>query len=707
MTIAATPSTSGTTFAGTPGDVPIIDALAINTIRTLSMDAVQAANSGHPGTPMALAPVGYALWQNVLKFDPADPLWPNRDRFVLSNGHACMLIYSLLHLSRTQEVDKSGKLTGKPAVPIEAIKAFRQLDSLCPGHPEHGWTSGLETTTGPLGQGLANSVGMAMAEKWLAATFNRPGFEIFNFRTYAICGDGCMMEGISGEAGSIAGHLQLDNLVWIYDNNHITIEGKTDLAYSDDPSTRYLGYGWNVLRVGDANDLDAIVRTLGVAGETKGRPTLIVVDSHIGFGSERQDTSAAHGEPLGEDLIRKAKKLYGWPEDAKFLVPDGVLQRFSDGVGKHGKDANAAWKTMFANYTKQFPELAAQLQQMWKHELPVGWDSEIPVFPADAKGMASRISGGKVLNAIAKKVPWMIGGSADLTPSTKTGIDGNAGSFQPGSYGGRNLHFGIREHAMGGICNGLALSGLRPFGSGFMIFTDYMRGSMRLSAFMDMPVTYVFTHDSIGVGEDGPTHQPIEQLPGLRAVPGLLVFRPADANETAECWRTAMSHGHATSVLSLTRQDLPTLDRNVYGKASGCAKGAYVVSESKGGDAQAILIGTGSEVNLCIQVQDLLAKEGVRTRVVSMPCWQLFEKQDQAYRDSVLPPKMRVRIAVEMASPLGWERWVGLDGAVVGMNSFGASAPLKHLLKKFGFEPEPVAAVVRATIAKNAAGAGR
>ncbi|MCE9619272.1 MAG: transketolase [Planctomycetes bacterium] len=705
-TATVSASTPATPYAGTPGNVPVEDVLAINTIRTLSMDAVQAANSGHPGTPMALAPVAYALWQNDLKFDPADPLWPNRDRFVLSNGHACMLLYSLLHLSRTQEVGKNGKPTGKPAVPLESIKAFRQLDSLCPGHPEHGWTSGLETTTGPLGQGLGNSVGMAMASKWLAATFNRPGYELFNFRTYAICGDGCMMEGISGEAASIAGHLQLDNLVWIYDNNRITIEGATDLAYSDDPSTRFLGYGWNVLRVGDANDLDTVVRTLAVAAQTKGRPTLIVVDSHIGFGSARQDTCTAHGEPLGEEVIRKTKKLYGWPEDAKFLVPDGVMQRFAEGVGKHGREANAAWKTLFANYAKQFPDLAKQLQQMWSRELPQGWDSEIPVFPADAKGMASRVSGGKVLNAIAKKVPWMIGGSADLTPSTKTAIDG-AASFQAGSYGGRNLHFGIREHAMGALCNGLALSGLRPYGSGFMIFSDYMRGSMRLSAFMDLPVIYVFTHDSIGVGEDGPTHQPIEQLPGLRAVPGLLVFRPADANETAECWRAAMTHTHATSVLALTRQDLPTIDRSLYAKADGCAKGAYVLSDAKGGAAQAILIGTGSEVNLCLQTQELLAKEGIATRVVSMPCWQLFQKQDQAYRDSVLPPAMRTRIAVEMSNPLGWERWVGLDGAIVGMHTFGASAPFKQLLKKFGFEPEPVAAVVRATIARNKTGAAR
>jgi transketolase len=460
------------------------------------------------------------------------------------------------------------------------------------------------------------------------------------------------------------------------------------------------------MRVGDANDLDAVVRSLRVAAETKGRPTLIVVDSHIGFASARQDTSAAHGEPLGEDIIRATKKRYGWPEDAKFLVPEGVMQRFAEGVGQRGKDANAAWKTLLAAYAKQFPDLAQQLRQMWNRELPQGWDAEIPVFPPDAKGMASRVSGGKVLNAIAKRVPWMIGGSADLTPSTKTAIDGG-GSFQAASPGGRNLHFGIREHAMGAICNGLALSGLRPYGSGFMIFSDYMRGSMRLSAIMDLPVVYVFTHDSIGVGEDGPTHQPIEQLPGLRAVPGLLLFRPADANETAQCWREALKHSHTPSVLALTRQDLPTIDRAIYGKAEGCAKGAYIVSEAKGGAAQAILIGTGSEVHLCLQAQDILAKEGVPTRVVSMPCWQLFERQDQAYRDSVLPPAMRNRVAVEMASPLGWERWVGFEGAVVGMRSFGASAPLKQLLKKFGFEPEPVAAVVRATIRRNAAGGAR
>ncbi|MFZ4723582.1 MAG: transketolase [Phycisphaerales bacterium] len=712
MSVAAAPSDVSKRFpnlqAGTPGDVSAIDALAINTIRTLSMDAVQAANSGHPGTPMALAPVAYALWQRVMRFDPADPRWPGRDRFVLSNGHASMLLYSMLHLSGTQEIDKAQKPTGKPAVSIDDIKGFRQLHTRCPGHPEHGWTAGVETTTGPLGQGVANAVGMAMAEKWLAARYNRPGFELFNYRVYAICGDGCMMEGISGEAGSLAGHLKLDNLVWLYDNNHITIEGKTNLAYNDDAAVRYLGYGWNVLRVGDANDLDAIEHALKTAEATKGRPTLIIVDSHIGWGSPtRQDTKEAHGEPLGDEEIRKTKRFYGWPEDAKFLVPEGVMDRFQQGVGARGREASTAWKKLFESYAAKYPTEAAELRSVFAGGLPEGWDKGLTPFPADAKGAGSRVSGGKVLNAIAQRVPWMIGGAADLAPSTKTLLtfDG-AGSFQGETLAGRNLHFGIREHAMGAIVNGLALSGLRAYGSGFLIFSDYMRGSIRLSSIMELPVMYIFTHDSIGVGEDGPTHQPIEQIPGMRALPGVCVFRPGDANEVVECYRAAMTF-HGPSIMALSRQDLPTLDRAKFGAAAGCARGAYVLSEAEGGAPQAIVIATGSEIHLALEAQLLLAKDGVRVRVVSMPCWELFERQDEAYREQVLPSSVRARTAVEMAADFGWGRWIGLDGTTVCMRSFGASAPFKVVAKHFGFEAGKVVEAVKAGMAKVAKGGAK
>ncbi|MFM1830521.1 MAG: Transketolase [Planctomycetota bacterium] len=688
--------------AGTPGDVPAIDALAINTMRTLAMDAVQAANSGHPGTPMALSPLAYALWQRVLRFDPADPRWPGRDRFVLSNGHASMLLYALLYLSGTRAVDRSGRAARDPAVSLDDIKGFRQMHTRCPGHPEHGWTAGVETTTGPLGQGVANSVGMAMAQKWLAANYNRPGFELFNWRVYAVCGDGCMMEGISGEAGSLAGHLKLDNLVWLYDNNHITIEGKTSLAYDDDAAVRYLGYGWNVLRVGDANDLDAVERALRTAEATKGRPTLVVVDSHIGWGSPgRQDTKEAHGEPLGEDEIRKTKRVYGWPEDAKFLVPDGVMERFQRGVGDRGAAASTAWWKMFDDYAAKFPKEAGELRCIFAGTLPEGWDRALAAFAPDAKGMGSRVSGGKVLNAIAQGVPWMVGGSADLAPSTKTLLtfDGAKESYQAATPGGRNLHFGIREHAMGAICNGLALSGLRPYGSGFLIFSDYMRGSMRLSSIMELPVLFIFTHDSIGVGEDGPTHQPIEQVPGLRAIPGVCVFRPGDANEVMACYRAAMQW-HGPSIMALSRQDLPTLDRARLGPASGCDRGAYVLSEAEGGAPQAIVIATGSEIHLALSAQSMLAKEGVRVRVVSMPCWELFERQDQAYQDEVLPPSVRARTAVEMAADFGWGRWIGLDGTTVCMRSFGASAPARVVMEHFGFTPQKVVDAVRASMAK-------
>ena len=676
--------------------------LSINTIRTLSMDGVQQANSGHPGTPMALAPVAYAIWQNFLRFDPNDPIWPNRDRFVLSNGHASMLLYSLLHLAQVKAVNPAYETLGELSVKLEDLRCFRQLDSKCPGHPEYRWTSGVETTTGPLGQGVATSVGMAMARWWMAAYFNKPGFELFDYNVYVICGDGDMMEGISGEAASLAAHHQLSNLCWIYDNNHITIEGNTSIAFSEDVGARFRGYGWNVLHVTDANDLGMLEKALKQFQATADRPTFIIVDSHIGYGAPtKQDTKEAHGEPLGEDEIRATKKSYGWPEDAKFLVPDGVYDQFKNGVGKNGGAARASWMAKFEEYKKKFPQLADQLFKMQHRQLPDGWDKDLPVFPADAKGIASRESSGKVLNVLAKNVPWLMGGSADLYPSTKTRLtfDG-AGDFQAGSRGGRNMHFGIREHSMAAIGNGLALSKIRPFVSTFWIFSDYAKPSIRLSAIMEVPVIYIFTHDSIGVGEDGPTHQPIEQLITLRAVPGLIVLRPADANEVVEAWRVIMQQRHEPTVLVLTRQNLPTIDRTKYGAASGLAKGAYVLADAAGGKPEAILIGTGSEVSLCLAAYEKLTAEGIKVRVVSMPSCELFEKQPQAYRDSVLPPTVAARVSVEQASVVGWDKYVGLKGKAIGMRTFGASAPLKELQKKFGFEPDNVAAAVKEVLGK-------
>jgi transketolase len=679
-----------------------LDQLCINTIRTLSMDAVQQANSGHPGTPMALAPVAYCLWQQFLRFDPNDPIWPNRDRFVLSGGHASMLLYSLLHLAQVKSVNPAYETLGEPSVKLEDIKRFRQLDSKCPGHPEYRWTSGVETTTGPLGQGVATSVGMAMARWWMAQYFNRPGFELIDFNVYAVCGDGDMMEGITGEAASLAGHLQLSNLCWIYDNNKITIEGHTALAFSEDVATRFIGYGWNVTRVGDANDLQMLCRALTFFQQTTDRPTLIIVDSHIAYGApNKQDTSGAHGEPLGEEEIRLAKRNYGWPEDAKFLVPDGVYGHFQGGIGKRGGEARTAWMAKFEDYKKQFPQLADQLFRMQHRRLPDGWDKDLPVFPADSKGLASRDSSNKVLNAAAKYLPWLIGGAADLAPSTKTRLtfDG-AGDFEAGSRDGRNLHFGIREHAMGSIANGLSLSKIRPYASTFLIFSDYMRASIRLSALMELPVIYIFTHDSIGVGEDGPTHQPIEQIASLRAIPGIIVLRPADANEVTEAWRLVLQLRHEPAILVLSRQALPTLDRAKYAPASGVAKGAYVLAEAKGGKLEAILIATGSEVSLCLETYEKLSVEGVRVRVVSMPSWELFERQPQAYRDSVLPPDVTARVSVEQASTMGWEKYVGSKGRMIGMKTFGASAPLKELQKKFGFVPGGVIAAVREALGR-------
>jgi transketolase len=674
-----------------------IDQLCIDTIRTLSMDAVQGANSGHPGTPMGMAPVVYCLWQQFLRFDPADPIWPNRDRFVLSIGHASMLLYSMLHLCGVDAVDSEYEHRGEWSVKLDDIKRFRQLESKCPGHPEYRWTSGVETTTGPLGQGVATSVGMALAERWMAEYFNRPGFELFNYNVYAVCGDGCMMEGVSGEAASLAGHLKLSNLCWIYDNNRITIEGNTELAFSEDVATRFLGYGWNVTRVGDANDQSMLARAFQTFLHTNDRPTLIIVDSHIAYGApNKQDTSAAHGEPLGEDEIRLTKRNYGWPEDAKFYVPDGVREHFQDGVGKRGAELRQHWQEMFREYSGQNPELALHLDEMQRRELPEGWDRDVHEFPADVKGVSGRDASAKVLNAVARHVPWMVGGSADLAPSTKTRLTfEGAGDFAATNYSGRNLHFGIREHAMGSILNGMALSKVRPYGSGFLIFSDYMRPAIRLSALMEIPVIYIFTHDSIGVGEDGPTHQPVEQLISLRAIPNLITLRPGDANEVVEAWRVIMQLRHRPAVLVLSRQPLPTLDRTRYAPASGVAKGGYVLADAPGGKPEILFLATGSEVALASEAYEKLTAEGVRARLVSMPSWELFEQQPQQYRDSVIPPEVTARISVEQGSTMGWALYHGSRGCAIGMKTFGASAPLKELQMKFGFTHENVLVVAR------------
>jgi transketolase len=666
--------------------------LAINTIRTLSMDAVQAANSGHPGTAMAMAPVVFTLWQHFLRFDPNDPIWPNRDRFVLSIGHASMLLYSMLHLCKVRAVNAKYERLGDLSVTLDDIKRFRQLDSKCAGHPEYRWTSGVETTTGPLGQGVATSVGMAMASKWMATYFNRPNFEMVNYDVYALCGDGCMMEGVSSEAASLAGHLKLSNLCWIYDNNKITIEGHTDWAFSEDVATRFIAYGWNVTRVGDANDTEMLTRAFTTFKNTNDRPTLIIVDSHIAWGApNKQDTHAAHGEPLGEEEIRLTKKNYAWPEDAKFLVPDQVLQLFSDGIGKRGSQLRESWISLFNEYSAKYPELASSLLKMQKRELPDGWDKDIKPFPADTKGVAGRDASGKVLNAIAQNVPWLIGGAADLAPSTKTRLTfDSAGDFIAENYAGRNLHFGVREHAMGAILNGLSLSKIRPYGAQFLIFSDYTRPTLRLSAIMEIPVIYIYTHDSIGVGEDGPTHQPIEHVASLRAIPGLITLRPGDANEVAEAWRYIMQLKHEPVALILTRQALPTLDRNKYASADGLKRGAYILADHASGKPDVILIGTGSEVSLCVEAYEKLSSEGVKVRVVSMPSWELFDHQDQSYRDNVLPPNVKARVSVEQLSTFGWEHYVGSSGQRIGMKSFGASAPLKELQKKFGFTVDNV-----------------
>jgi transketolase len=677
-----------------------LDTLSINTIRTLAIDAVQQANSGHPGAPMGLAPVTYCLWQEFLRYDPADPKWLNRDRFVLSNGHASMLLYAMLHLAGVREVAEHGEVLKELAVPMEEIKRFRQLGSRTPGHPESHVTTGVETTTGPLGQGIGNSVGMAMGSKWLAANFNRLGFEVFDFNVYAMCSDGDLMEGIGGEAASLAGHLKLSNLCWMYDHNNVTLDGPASWSFSEDVATRFIGYGWNVTRVADANDLEMLGRAFETFQKTTDRPTLIIVDSHIGYGSpHKQDSNAAHGEPLGEEEVRLVKKFYGWPEDAKFLVPEGVREHFQDGIGKRGHDARAQWSKMFSEYSKKYPDLADRLHRMQRRELPEGWDKKLPTFPADAKGIATRESSAKVLNAVAENIPWLIGGSADLATSNKTTLKfEGAGDFQAGSYAGRNLHFGVREHVMGASVNGLTVTGIRAFGATFFNFSDYMRASIRLSALMEAPSIFIFTHDSIGVGEDGPTHQPIEQLASLRAMPNLIVLRPGDANEVVEAWRIIAQLQHQPVALVLTRQALPTFDRTKYGAASGTAKGAYILADAPGGKPDVILLGTGSEVSLCVDAYEKLNAEGIKARVVSMPSWEIFDRQDAAYKESVLPSAVTARVSVEMASTFGWERYVGLKGRKIGMHRFGASAPLKDLLKFFGFTVEAVVAEARKAV---------
>jgi transketolase len=679
-----------------------IDQLSINTIRTLSIDAVQQANSGHPGAPMGLAPVVYQLWQRYLKYDPANPVWPNRDRFVLSAGHASMLLYSTLHLAGVRAVNEKGEVLDAGAVPIEEIKRFRQIDSRTAGHPESHLTSGVETTTGPLGQGAGNSVGMAMAGKWLAATYNRPNFDLFNYKVYALCGDGDLMEGVAAEAASLAGHLRLDNLCWIYDNNHVTLDGPASVSFSEDVMTRFVGYGWNVTRVADANDLLMLGRGYETFLKTSGKPTLVVVDSHIGYGSpHKQDTYEAHGEPLGEAEVKLVKKNYEWPEDAKFLVPDGVYDNFKNGVGKRGAEAHGQWIKLWGDYARQFPEEAKQLEQIQKRQLPEGWDKDLPSFPPDAKGMASRESSGKVVNAIAKNIPWLIGGSADLAKSNKTNLDfPGAGLYQAGQYSGRNIPYGVREHAMGAAMSGMALSRVRPFGGTFFNFSDYMKPAVRLAALMELPVIYIYTHDSIGLGEDGPTHQPIEQLAALRAMPNILVLRPGDANEVLEAWKVAIRQTHRPIALVLSRQAMPTFDRTKFAAASGVKKGAYVLSDAPGGKPEVILIGTGSEVSLCVAGQEKLAAENIKARVVSIPSWELFEEQDAAYKESVLPAAVTARVSVEMASTFGWERHVGTKGRMIGMHTFGASAPIKDSLKKFGFTVENVVAAAKQALGK-------
>ena len=679
-----------------------LDLLSINTIRTLSIDAVEKAHSGHPGAPMAFAPVAYVLWQQFLRFDPANPVWPDRDRFILSNGHASMLLYSMLYLSGVKSVDTEYKVLDRPALTLDDLKNFRQLDSKTPGHPEYRLTSGVETTTGPLGQGVGASVGMSIASNWLAARYNRPGFEMFQSNIYTFCSDGDLMEGLGSEAASLAGHLRLPNLCWIYDNNRITLDGPADWSFTEDVAMRFRAYGWHVAHVLDANDLEALRKAFREFLETRDRPTLIVVNSHIGYGSpNKQDTNAAHGEPLGADEVKLAKKFYGWPEDAQFRVPEGVLENFREGIGKRGRELSSKWTDLFSNYAAQFPELADGIHRMQRRELPAGWNKNLPVFPADPKGVATRESSGKVLNAVAESVPWLVGGAADLATSNKTDLKfEGAGVFAAGNYGGRNIHFGVREHTMGAALNGMAMTKLRPFGGTFFNFTDYMRPAMRIAALTEIPTIYILTHDSIGLGEDGPTHQPIEQLASLRAMPHMIVMRPGDANEVVEAWKVIMPLKHHPVSLVLTRQALPTLDRSRFRPASGVAKGGYILAEPEGAKPELILIGTGSELWLCVSAYEKLTAEGIRVRVVSMPSTEIFDMQDEGYRRSVLPPEVKARVSVEAASVYGWERYVGDQGAVIGMTSFGASAPAKDLFQKFGFTVDHVMEVARKVLGK-------
>jgi transketolase len=674
-----------------------IEQLSINTIRTLAMDAVQAANSGHPGTPMALAPVTYELWTKHLRYDPANPIWPNRDRYVLSCGHASMLLYSMIHLSGIRELSADGqKVLDQPALPLEEIKNFRQWGSRTPGHPEIKHTSGVETTTGPLGQGCGNSVGMAIASRWLAARYNKPGFELFNFNVWNQCSDGDLMEGVTNEAASIAAHLKLSNLCWIYDDNTITIEGKTDLAFDEDVATRFRGLGWHVLAVQDANDLAALDKAYCGFLSHEGSPTLIVVKSVIGYGAPtKAGTAKAHGEPLGDEEIKKTKEFYGWPSDKKFYVPPEVPEHFAETLGKRGATLHNEWVTLFKEYEKKHPELAAELWMIQRSELPKGWDKDLPTFQADAKGIASRISGGKAENAIAKKVPWMLGGSADLAPSTKTLIDGES-DLERNNPGGRNMHFGIREHGMVAAVNGMVLCGLRAFGATFFVFSDYCRPSIRLAAIMKIPTIVVFTHDSIGVGEDGPTHQPIEQLSACRAIPRLLVLRPADANETAQAWRVAMLQTERPVILCLTRQDLPTLDRTKYAPASGVEKGGYVLADAPGkGAPDVILMSSGSEVQYAVEAHEKLVAAGIRSRVISLPSFELFNEQPDSYRNEVLPPAVMARIGIEAGVRQCWDKYLGAEGAFVGLDTYGASAPYQEIYEHRGITPEAIVAKAR------------
>jgi transketolase len=678
-----------------------LDELCVNTIRTLSIDAIQKANSGHPGTPMAMAPVAYALWQRFLRFDPHDPIWPNRDRFVLSAGHASMLLYALLHLTGVRAVDPDYEVEGEPSVSLADIETFRQLDSKAAGHPEYRWTSGVESTTGPLGQGIATSVGMAIAGRWQAAHFNRPGFPLFDYDVYALGGDGCLMEGVSHEAASIAGHLQLSNLCWIYDNNHISIDGRTEITYTDDVAARFLGYNWHVLRVGDANDLELVTQAFESFRAEEDRPTLIIVDSHIGYGSPHKvDTAEAHGEPLGSEEVRETKRAYGWPEDAEFLVPDGVREHFAEGIGARGKELRAQWEALLDGFRREHQTLAAQIGQMQRRELPEGWDTDIPSFDADEKGIATRKASNAVLNAIAGRVPWLLVGSADLTGSTAVALDvDGVEPFEPATPEGRQLHYGIREHESAAISNGLSISKVRPAWSTYLVFSDYARPAIRLSALMELPVIHIFTHDSIGLGEDGPTHQPVEHLASLRAIPGLNVIRPADANEVAAAWRLTMEQHHQPVALVLTRQNVPVLDRSRYASAEGLRRGGYVLADPDGGDPDVILIATGSDVALAVAAHERLAADGVRSRVVSLPSWYLFDQQPSDYRDEVLPPGITARVSIEEASTLGWDRYVGPEGAMIGMHTFGSSAPLKDVTRRYGFTPEKVVETAKGLIA--------